>query len=305
MSADIRAKFEQQLPKGTRFSFENLFNYVAGLASIGGLIGAPFVISDPSSLSFVYLTFLTLLVVVLMVYAYLVDRRKLHRYAQSVIFLHYVNHIIRDALQDVENIEINEITEKALNAVATCFSIITAKHCRASVVELTKNFELKVLARDDISKVGVRKRCTSHCLDENTDFHDLWYAQNGCARYFLSNDLKKRWKQHRYKTSSFKEVGQPYVQSFFGVDVIRNWRLPYRSALVLPIRYISSFRPPEKQETEIPHWKYWGFLCIDCNTSRCFDHRYCPELAGAFADELYTFFSQSEYLLDVITRPTP
>jgi len=93
MSSDIRAKFEQQLPRRQKLSFESVFSYVAGSASIIGLIGAPFVITDPSSLSFVYLAFLTFLVVVLMIYAYLVNRRKLHRYAQSTIFVHYANHI--------------------------------------------------------------------------------------------------------------------------------------------------------------------------------------------------------------------
>jgi len=144
--------------------------------------------------------------------------------------------------------------------------------------------------------MGTKKKTSQHRLDENTDFHDLWYAQNGCTRYFLSNDLMKRWKQHKYKTSSFKEVGEPYLQSVLGIDMIRNWRLPYRSALILPIRYVSTFNPPEEQTHDMLHWRYWGFLCIDCNTPGCFDDRYCPELGGAFADGLFTLFSQSEFI---------
>lgn len=301
--SDIQAKFEQQFPRPDKLSFELIFGYIAGLASIAGLIGAPFVITEQTHLSFLYLTSLTVIVAVLLVYALLINRRKLHRYAQSVIFTHYVNHIIRDALQEIQTSEVKVATQKVLNAIATCFSIITAKQCRACVVELTKDFELVVMARDDISGVMSRKKPLKHFLDDNTDFYNLWYAKSGCSRFFMSNDLRKLWKQHKYRNSSFQELGEPHVQSVLGIDVVRNWQLPYRSAMVFPIRYISRFQPPESRDENPEHWKYWGFLCVDCNTSSCFDDRYCPDLGGAFADSLYTLFSQSYSMLDLLTRP--
>lgn len=245
MSSDVRTKFEAQLPKPSNLSFEKLFNYIAGICSIAGLIGAPFVITDPSSVTYVYLIFLSMLVFGLSIYAIIINHRKLHRYAQAVIFVHYVNHVVRDILQEALNKEtdINSITEKLLSAIATCFSIITATKCRASVVEILPDFQLKVASRDSISKALAKKKLGSHYLTDNTDFSDLWYAKNGCSRYYLCNDLLREWKTHKYKNSSFYEVGEPIVSRHLFGDCVTNWQLPYRSTLILPIRYLSKFDP--------------------------------------------------------------
>jgi len=296
MGAEEATKFEGQLPKPQKITFAAFFSYLAGISSILALLGSAFFITDPTQQSFVYLTFLSILVLVVLSYSYYLSRKKLHRYAQSVIFSHYASHIIRDALHATRTTKIEDTTIKVLNAVATCFSIITGKKCRACVIELKENYELKVMARDDISNISDKKVDKKHYLDDNTDFKDLWYAKNGCSRYFLSNNLPSLWHEQKYKNSSFAQVGEPKIKTILGYTHIYNWKLPYKSALVLPIRYISSFAPPINQNTkpQDPNWDYWGFLCIDCGSRNVFDDLYIPELGGAFADGLYTLYSQYE-----------
>lgn len=308
MASEIQTKFESQLPTRNQLSFATVFNYIAGICSIGGIIASPFVITDPNTISSVFITFLAILVLVLLVHALLVDRRKLHRYAQSVIFSHYVAHVIRDTLAEIETPQgkqVKHATEKILSAIATCFSIITGKHCRCAIVELVDNTELHVAARDEIAKASNKKKAGKHLLKDNTDFSNLWYAVHGCSRYYLCNNLPQEWKNHRYNNSSFEEVGHPEVQAFpFGLPGrVANWRLPYRSALILPIRHLTEFDPPKSTDTPVPHWNFYGFLCIDCNSTNAFDNRYAPELGGMYADSLFTLFTQVEQSLHHLTNP--
>jgi hypothetical protein len=78
---------------------------------------------------------------------------------------------------------------------------------------------------------------------------------------------------------------------------VPQWPLPYKSALVAPIRYIKRFEPPEKQSVE-PHWLYRGFLCVDCPDKYSYRDPLLVELAGGFAYSLYAFLTNYEHLLD-------
>lgn len=297
MSSEIQTKFESQLPKPEKWSFGIIFNYIAGICSVAGLVGAPFVITDPSSLSFVYIVFLSILVIVLFAYTLFIDKQKLHRYAQSVIFSHYVVHLLRDSLAEIDTPQAKQLaptTEKMLDAIATCFSIITGKRCRCAIVDLVENTELRVATRDSISKATSKKKTDKHLLKDNTDFSNLWYALNGCSRYYLCNDLPNEWKKHKYLNSSFDKSAPPEIKTMFlGFSYVANWRLPYKSALILPIRHLTDFCPPTEQGSIEPNWNFNGFLCIDCNSVNAFDDRYAPELGGLFADALFTLFNQT------------
>jgi hypothetical protein len=74
---EIQTKYEDQLPKIQKLTFDKIFGYITGLASLAGLIGAPFIIKDLSTLNYVYMGFLSLLVVLLLVHALLIEKRKL------------------------------------------------------------------------------------------------------------------------------------------------------------------------------------------------------------------------------------
>lgn len=290
MATAIQTKYENQLPKPNRLTFESVIGYVGAGASIVGLLAAPFVLQNPSLLTLLYLSSLSLLVFFLFAYAYVVNRRKLHRYAQSVIHVHFLNHVIRDSLRAPSDSKIKDVTVKLLGAIANCYSILTAKTCRAYIIELTEARELKIFATDPISEAMDKRHLGAAKLMENSAFNDLWFGKNGCSRFFLSNNLIRKWKRRQFETSAFEHFGKPEIRSALGIEYVANWHLPYRSILILPIRYISEFSPPADSGKH-ENWDYWGFLCVDCNTKNSFDSRYSPELGGAFADAFYTLFS--------------
>lgn len=306
MPKDIQTKYEDQLPKLEKWSFDRIFGYSAGTASIVGLVGAPFVIQEQGALSYLYMGFLSFLVILLITHAVLVEKRKLHRYAQTLFHSHFAQHLVRDSLSELgasKNPSLEKTTEKILDAISNCFSITSGKTCRASIVELSETFELKVVARDSMSSIKVIPRNKPHNLEDNTDFRNLWYSINGCSRYYLNNNIIRSWIKHEYCNSCFTEYGDPEIKSFAGFTFVKKWPLSYKSALILPIRYVSEFTPPKDAETLVPHWDYYGFLCIDSISRNSFDERYSPELGGIYADMLYTYFSQSDCILDVITKP--
>lgn len=303
MLSESAAKFENQLPKLERFSFDRLFGYLTGAASLAGLIAAPFVITNQDTLSYVFMAFLSILVLLLVAYVIVLERRRLQRYAQAVFYIHFAQHVTRDSLariQDTGQDDIQKISEKVLDAVASCFSIISGKKCRATLIELEHDFKLKVVARDSMSEIKAVHRTKNHYLSENTDFDNLWYSKNGCSRYYLNNNIPSSWLAHKYKSSSFNETSEPVTKKLFGYSHVRKWPLAYKSALVLPIRYISEFSPPKDTENTCPHWHYWGFLCIDSISTRSFDEQYAPDLGACFADMFYAYLSQG---LEGVTTP--
>jgi hypothetical protein len=306
MPKEIQTKYEEQLPKPERLSFDRVFGYCAGTASIAGLIVAPFIVKDQSWLSYLYMAFLSILVLLLIMHAILVEKRKLHHYAQTVFYTHFAQHLVRDFLAGLatsQSIRIEQTTEKILDSIANCFSITSGKKCRASIVELSDKCELSVVARDTMSSKKATPRHLQHLLEENTDFRNLWYSINGCSRYYLNNNIKRSWINHKYQNSCFKENGDPEVTNILGFTFFKEWPLSYNSALILPIRYISDFLPPKTTISIPPHWDYYGFLCVDSISKYSFDSRYAPELGGVFADMLYEYFRQSDFILDRITTP--
>ena len=295
-----QADYRDQLPKKNRFTTQAVFNSLAGLASIVSFflaIAAALGKSVEVIFTIIYLVIFNILLVVYVIYA---EMQKTRRYAQCVFFTHYVNHVIRDFLARKDRSEkmSEAFLKEILDAVSSCFSIITGSVCRTSLKELNLDQTISTVARDSITKCSAKKdRNIKHKLEDNTDFYNLWYAKDGCSRYFLSNDLIGMWKKDQYKNSSFNLYGkEPKLTSRWSR---LNWPLPYKSALVLPIRYISEFIPPSlpsdssnplSTKEDNTGWLYWGFLCIDSNKKNVFDSRYIPELGGTFADVLHILF---------------
>jgi hypothetical protein len=223
---------------------------------------------------------------------------KKHRYSQTLCYVHFINHILRDKFAVIEEGEelgdIEDFVEDILSQISACYTLVTAKPCRVCLKELKPDKIVTTSRRCSLSQTtNTRPDRTEHHLDKNTDFYNLWYAKEGCLRYYMCNNLLKEWRLHKYRNTSFDKpaVGKPKLKTFLGYSYVSNWNLPYKSTLVLPIRYLKKFSPPRKSDNKPKmEWKFWGFLCIDCN-SRCVFHKdLAPELGLAFADLLYIFF---------------
>jgi hypothetical protein len=317
LMSDETAKWETQLPKKQFISFASFFSYLSGIASIFGLLLTGSFVSQ-QQVYFVHTIFLLILILSLCAHTYLRDKRKLHRYAQAILYIHYVNHIIRDQVacltdRDRSGFDLKTTSRDIVNATANCFSLLTSKKCRCSIVELQEDLQMVTTTRDNITENKRERgkyRDRSIKLENCTEFRNLWYSLNGCTRYYLCNDLLSEWKNRKYEHASFIDETPPRFVSFLSIfSFTKDWSLPYRSILVLPIRYVKKFDPPKQQQgddvksngrknPELSHWNFWGFLCIDCNSRNIFDREFAPELAAAFADCLYILFDQSNYALE-------
>lgn len=294
MLTNTAQDYKAQLPKRPRFQLGILFAVLAGLASIFGAF-YPFLSEEnqPSLVS----VYLIVMNVLLWVFILILFFHKERRYSQSVFFTHFVNHVIRDCLANarVQKLSKDTLTE-LLNAIAECLSILTGVRCRASLKELHSDLTISTVARNSTSDPTPGLDSSGpHALADNTDFYTLWYALEGRTRYYLCNDLLAAWSNRLYKNSSLAYSGKVLEpHKYLGWLLLsREWPLPYRSTLVLPIRYISDFSPPVEGQTMLPkHWDFWGFLCIDSNSRNVFNARYLPELGATFADAFYILFNQ-------------
>lgn len=320
MPQGFRKQYTDQLPKLRRWSFLEFLGVGGAICSMLSVTVLLWKWEDIAiDLRALIVNLLLLFVVgVLVVYIVYQERKKLHRYAQTVYFVHFVNHAIRDYLAQLKlgnAPPLRSVLEEILTVISQCFSLVTGKQCRCSVKDLRRDQTIVTEARDLVSSKQYSETShLVHTLDENSDFHSLWYGISGCSRYFLGRNLIQMWKEHNYRNSSFKLHGGPETKSIGGFTIVRRWPLPYRSAIVWPIRFVPDYRfwpPPsegssdrkaDQTESEYPH--FWGFLCVDCVSTGVFDAVHCPELGAAFADALYTLFTESRFISDHAQEPS-
>lgn len=298
----FKRQLDDQMPRWQPWTVERL---VALIGGIGGLV-ALFItffqldhLKDDTK-TYIFFVEMSLLCAGLLLYIYFTSRRKLHRYAQSTYFVHYVNHVIRDQIATMEAEKSSEIPldllENIVDAVANCFSILTGKRCRCCIQEIHPNSDVVTVVRDSITSTQSANTDSSpHSIEANTDYSNIWYGRNGCPRFFVSTDLKKLWSAGKYKNSSFNVYGQPETLNFLGFTFIKKWTLPYKATIVWPIRYMPQAAKwpvlDQKQLEALPIEKrpfVWGFLCIDCQSRKTFDLVHAPELGAAFADAIFT-----------------
>lgn len=307
--SDSSAALWGALPKRVPWTVERSVNLAGGVASLLGIAFLFVKFDDLGSdgRMIVALTYLFSIIMFLVAYIVIVSHRKLHRYAQAVFHLHFVNHVVRDHVAAVyrkDQVSLRDDVQKILDSIAHCYSILTGRVCRVALKEITQELDVVTAGRDSMARTSSRdgdpaagKNSFSHSLDGNTDFSHIWYMLDGCERYYLSNDLPQEWKHHRYNNTSFFIRGKPETSSIFGITFIKRWTLPYKSALVLPIRCISA---PRKLQSSAPPsgpeqnpQRVWGFLCVDTASRGAFRLPHAAELGGAFADALYILFTFS------------
>jgi hypothetical protein len=309
MESNLRTRMIDQMPRRQPWTFERYFNVAAGVVTIvsGFLIFFSLDKLSDDIKMIAAMSYLMLIIIFLVIYLLLINRRKLARYAEAAFHLHLVSHVIRDHLAAIEigEEEAGRLPEKVsqiLDTIAACFSLLTGRQCRVALKEITPYLTLKTVQRDCMSATSVQDSHppVEHKLDKNTAFKNIWYRINNCTRYFHSDDLVAAWRNHTYENTSFEIYGRPEISTFMGHSRVRNWKLPYKSTIVFPIRYIHDWsrRPalaeqsgPASETDEIPH--VWGFLCIDARSKRAFRLPYAAEVGGAFADALYVLFTYS------------
>lgn len=306
MPSSFARSYKESLPKKT-ISFWETFAKIAVVVSIFFPI-LQLVMLDHQINTTILICYNLFILTIVFIYLYYQESKKLNRYSEATLFVHYVNHVVRDILQQTkagERVFAKEtLSTYFLDQIAECFSIVTGKKCRACFKELSADLSFKTVARDVMGEKTLKGVDTTavHRLEKNTDFKSVWYLEHGHSRYFLCNDLKKLYLD-KYENSTFDYLGQlPTVNSFGPITYVKNWKLPYKSTLVVPIRYVSERANPEEKEQLGQHQHYWGFLCIDCKSTGVFNEIYAPELGAAFADALYILFSQLDQMASSTSR---
>jgi hypothetical protein len=188
---------KNQLPKFSPWTAERAINLLGAVAGIVGLILVFTKYDDltKDEKSLVVFTYLVVIILILLAWIYSLTRKRLDKYAQTLFYIHFVNHIIRDHLADLSDdrkaASLTEILRDCVDAIATCYSIITGRMCRVSIKEIKNLSQGQIITamRDTISAKRAAGDDGEHFISENTDFENIWTAREGCSRYFRSNNL--------------------------------------------------------------------------------------------------------------------
>jgi hypothetical protein len=295
--------FVEQLPRWHPWTVERILIIVGSIAGILALLITFFKLEylwgDQQLKIFVFELFALCLGLIL--YLYFTSRRKLHRYAQAVFYIHYINHIIRDQIAGMEAgkaIDLMDLLQNIVNATADCFSLLTGKRCRCSIHQVKPDKDVEIIIRDSVTGTQYPNTDSEpHRIEDNTAFDNIWYGKEGSPRFFVSNDLIKMWRENRYKNSSLAVYGTPEKIEILGYTFVTKWPLPYKATIVCPIRYIpkdcmwpllTAGKLAATPEAARPF--VWGYLSIDCKSRNTFDITHCPELLAAIADALFNVF---------------
>lgn len=146
------------------------------------------------------------------------------------------------------------------------------------LTNITAYTQVTTLCRDEQS---YRRRNLSnhvpHNIFENTCFVEIFHnIDNPNKSFYLNNDLAE---DKYYKNTSFNIYGQ-IPENLSTIDQRKkNWTLPYRSELVVPITPIESDQERKKQ--------FLGYLCVDCSEEDAFHARYDTNLLKGVADGIF------------------
>jgi hypothetical protein len=220
--------------------------------------------------SFYVLAMVTTLWVLLIIQEYRYARKA--SYSETTRYFHSAIHFLRDTIDEVpkmSNTELSRNLQHALSDIATVFALVTRTGCRACVKVLTlapdapkdrvlnrkaiiRFLLVRTFARDTLNEEGESEE-TADYVTENTDFLELF--NNPKEGFFLENDLKRRISRGQYRNSHIRA----------GYDNKRDdWPLPYRSAIVWPIRRVKRTQNGDGEPDLL------GFLCVDSGARNVF-----------------------------------
>jgi len=174
--------------------------------------------------------------------------------------------------------------EKFSTLLKHTFDDILPVKCNVCIKIVVKNEEdinnprIITFARDLPSKM-VR--------EPNSENSKHFVDNNSCYKHFYTNIGKKKGdfylnnnliKDSKYMNSSHNFYGNLPENCASEGERLENWKLPYKSELVVPIVPLN---------TSDPHKEIIGFLCIDANEIEVFAEKYDPYLLLGTADGIY------------------
>lgn len=275
----------------------------------------------------IYPVFLISVVVALLIYIWVISSRKLHRYADIPPYTHYVNHSVRTVLtkmrrkmaegtfSEEDKKEIDAATTSMLDAISSCFTILTGSVCGVCIKELvhdeSNETKVRIASRDSNSKITRGSddgNQSPHSIEDDTPCYKAAAPGTGNDRGYLCNNVKREWCRSKFKTPSFLRYGgcEPSSVSIFGYPLVFNWKLHYISTMVSPIRY--QLYPEDPSAAVDPHTKFqpsstricWGLLCVDAKKRNLFVESRHRDVIATFSDALFIYFNELHDIISAI-----
>jgi hypothetical protein len=273
---------------------------IAAVTAIIAFLPAYFVVPQEIT-GLVVAIFLMLLSMAAIIYIIMLHRDPAMRYGYIVKNLHSISHCFRDAIVR-SSCNVNdgksptEIFESAiqevLNISTDIFASISGKKCSCCIVSLSEDLKLSAITRDKWSEIERKdgdRKISGISIDENTPFEKLWHSMDDCSNAYICNDLPGEWLKKEYTDILLKDK-KPNMLYGLECSRITRWPLPYKSIMVIPIRFTARDAVIPERNTDKGGRDHWGFLCIDSEAKKTFDHYFAFYTGCAIADALYVFF---------------
>jgi hypothetical protein len=197
--------------------------------------------------------------------------------------LHKINHDYRNVLSKLFGAAVVPTQEERVRAelktlesacqkIAVIFAGMTHVPCTVTVKLITEEpdgrafCETLVRSETNSSRDEGQPRVFQLRTGENTAFDKALMYTNGVTSRFFSGDLAKEANGYRNQRQS--------------------WDQFYRSAIVVPIRYVDTERVGQQGGSDVI-----GFLAVDTKSENRLNDTYHVELLASFADQMYNFMS--------------
>lgn len=239
-------------------------------------------------------------------------KQKPHQYATFPAATHRVNHLIRDAVCEAQNIndkdhlrdlekrtikeildEVREVMEKITNVPCrVAFSAIIREQDNNSHTKSAEDYQVRLQWRDTRSRSKYNekdkefdnKKNKTNYIRENTSYYTV--ISGVVPSIFFCNDLYLLWADKKYKSTSFQKYGgEPTA-----LAKRKSWNLPCMSKVVAPVWY----EPDKNPDSITQGTRFYGFLRMDTEFAYAFDPVHIYDIIGTFSDALCTLLSVME-----------
>lgn len=275
-----------------------LIGIVGSLASIIGLLKFDFAGNDAAAIAVFFLGVISLFFLGYSIYLIMHTRKRI-RYTGLLSELNEGFSLIHELDRRGDNMSKNEVYERfewVCTSISRAFSVVHGHHIGVCIKLVFKEDNTHnqdrgmaiTFCRDSKSSrakgrlVGPSDK-TNHWISGNSDFNFIFTnSENGRqgVNYFFSNHLPPLANYQNTNLDRFswppKRLGFVFLDA---VNRTRQWPLPYKSTIVVPLCPLSRNSDIDKGLR--------GYLCIDSPNSNVFNEAYDVEILRGVADGLY------------------
>ena len=172
--------------------------------------------------------------------------------------------------------KLKELFEKRFkHNYSVCIKVLGPE---VSLTEIDPQTQVSTLCRDYNSWKIRSQPPIKHNIFANSCFFEIFYSIEDVSKaHYLNNDLTE---DRYYKNTSFQIYGELPENITTHQERKDNWKLPYKSELVVPIT-------PLEIEAEKRKHNFLGYLCVDCSDEDAFHSKYDTQMLKGVADGIY------------------